>query len=142
MIENKLRTKPYKFADQSTVVIDSEGVLLPNGLHIRYNDLRYNTDSKMIYTSRKGVVNIWGGAMVENIVQALARIIVGEQMLWIAERYKVALTVHDAIMIVVPEGEKEEASRYVEQCMSRTPDWATGLPIACEVKSGTSYGDC
>ena len=47
--------------------------------------------------------------MVENIVQALARIIVGEQMLKIRERYRPVLTVHDAAVIVAPKSELNEA---------------------------------
>ena len=34
---------------------------------------------------------IWGGSIVENVVQALARIIIGEQMIRINERYKTCL---------------------------------------------------
>jgi DNA polymerase len=134
--------KPYKLDEHGVITIDSEGILLPNNLYIRYPDLRYNSDSKMIYTSRRGVVGIWGGAMVENIVQALARIIVGDQMLKISERYHIALTVHDAIVVVVPSDQREEAMKFIEDCMSTPPDWAKGLPVACEAKFGNSYGDC
>jgi DNA polymerase I-like protein with 3'-5' exonuclease and polymerase domains len=80
--------------------------------------------------------------MVENIVQALARIVVGQQMLWIQKQYAVVLTVHDAAMCVVPEEDLTNALEYVTLCMSTTPQWAQGLPIACEAKHGTSYGTC
>jgi DNA polymerase I-like protein with 3'-5' exonuclease and polymerase domains len=80
--------------------------------------------------------------LVENVVQALARIIVGEQMLLINERYKPALTVHDAAVCVVPEAELEEAEKFIVDIMSTPPLWAKGLPIACEFTSGISYGNC
>jgi DNA polymerase I-like protein with 3'-5' exonuclease and polymerase domains len=80
--------------------------------------------------------------VVENIVQALARIVVGQQMIWIAKQYRPVLTVHDAVVIVVPEKELDEALDYVRLCMSTSPDWAEGLPIACEAKYGESYGNC
>jgi len=123
------------------VTVSSAGIRLPNGLYIRYDNLRRDGE-KVIYTSRKGPVNIWGGAMVENIVQALARIIVAQQMLWIQREYRVVLTVHDAAMCVVPEEDLTNALEYVTLCMSTTPPWARGLPIACEAKHGTSYGNC
>ena len=82
------------------------------------------------------------GAVVENIVQALARCVVGEQMLKIGERYRPALTVHDAVVCVVPDDEVEEATEFIVQCMTTPPDWAKGLPVACEAKFGKSYGDC
>ena len=80
--------------------------------------------------------------MVENIVQALARIIVGEQMLRIRERYRPVLTVHDAAVIVAPEKELDQAIGFITEVMSTPPSWAAGLPVACEAKSGQSYGEC
>jgi DNA polymerase I-like protein with 3'-5' exonuclease and polymerase domains len=80
--------------------------------------------------------------MVENIVQALARIIVGEQMVWVAERYRPVLTVHDAIVCVVPVQEKEQALEFIIRMMSTAPSWCKTLPVACEAKMGASYGDC
>jgi DNA polymerase len=92
--------------------------------------------------SRKGSVNLWGGVVVENVVQALSRIIVGEQMLKIQERYPVALTVHDAAVVVVKKAELTEALAFVTETMSTPPSWAAGLPVACEAKYGVSYGEC
>jgi DNA polymerase len=80
--------------------------------------------------------------MVENIVQALARIVVGEQMLRIRERYRPVLTVHDAAVIVAPEKELDQAVGFITKVMSTPPDWAAGLPVACEANYGQSYGDC
>jgi len=134
-------TKPLKLGLHGIVTVSANGVRLPNGLHIRYKNLRRDGE-RVIYDSRKGPVSIWGGAMVENIVQALARIIVGQQMLWINREYRVVLTVHDAAMCVVPKEDLTNAVEYITLCMSTTPMWAQGLPIACEAKQGTSYGNC
>jgi DNA polymerase len=126
----------------NAVWVDTDtGIQLPNGLYIRYPKLRLH-EERMIYDSRRGPVNIWGGAMVENIVQALARIIVGHQMLRVAERYSVALTVHDAVVCVVSEAEKDAALQWIIECMSIPPDWAEGLPVACKAKWGHTYGEC
>jgi DNA polymerase len=121
--------------------ITPDGIGLPNHLHIRYNNLRIE-NGKPIYDSRKGPVNIWGGAMVENVVQALARIIVGQQMLKIREKYRPVLTVHDAAVIVVTKVEVDEALDFVTKVMSTPPDWCPDLPVACEAKWGESYGSC
>ena len=133
--------QPYTIGKHKCISVDSTGIRLPNGLSIRYPDLRMN-DKKYVYKSRRGVTSIWGGAMVENIVQALARIIVGEQMLKIKERYRPVLTVHDAAVIVCPEKELDDAVGYITQVMSTPPSWASNLPVACEAKSGQSYGEC
>lgn len=136
---------PYWYGEHECLQISKEGIRLPNGLYIRYPQLHLNTDeakSYHAYKSRAGMKPIWGGALVENVVQALARIIVGEQMLLINERYKPALTVHDAAVCVVPEAELEEAEKFIVDIMSTPPLWAKGLPIACEFTSGISYGNC
>jgi DNA polymerase I-like protein with 3'-5' exonuclease and polymerase domains len=131
----------YTIGKHGCVSIVRSGIRLPNGLSIRYPDLRLS-DKKYIYKSRRGVTSIWGGAMVENIVQALARIIVGEQMLKIKERYRPVLTVHDAAVILCPEKELDDAVTFITSVMSTPPSWASTLPVACEAKFGQSYGDC
>lgn len=138
-------TKPFYYGKHKCLIIDEQGVALPNGLHIRYPGLKYDTSeakSKYVYFSRKGPVSLWGGSLVENVVQALARIVVGQQMLEIKKRYPVKLTVHDAAVVVAPEAEKDEALAYIIECMSKPPEWASGLPVSCEAKFGVSYGDC
>lgn len=122
--------------------INSRGLKLPNGLYISYPNLRKDDGGRFIYDSRKGVVGIWGGAMVENIVQALARIIIGQQMIWIGEHYVPSLTVHDALVYVVPDSDLDNALEYIELVMSTPPNWADGLPVACEAKYAKTYGDC
>jgi DNA polymerase len=136
--------KSYYYGEHKCLKVTKEGIVLPNGLMIRYPDLKLNTEeskSQYEYKSRKGPVSIWGGSLVENVVQALARIVVGEQMLQINQRYRVALTVHDAAVCVVPAEELDEALAYVVERMSEAPDWARGLPVACEAHYGESYGD-
>ena len=133
--------KSYAIGKNECVWTTASGIRLPNKMFIRYPDLRLS-DRKYIYKSRKGITSIWGGAMVENIVQALARIIVGEQMLKIRERYRPVLTVHDAAVVVVPKSELDQAVAFITEVMSTPPNWANGLPVACEAKYGESYGDC
>ncbi len=131
----------FSLGEHSAVRVDSNGVRLPNGLYIRYPNLRIE-EERMTYDSRKGKVCIWGGSVVENVVQALARIIVAEQMLRLRERYRPVLTVHDAAVIVAPIDELQDAIAFITQVMSTPPEWAAGLPVACETKHGQSYGDC
>jgi DNA polymerase I-like protein with 3'-5' exonuclease and polymerase domains len=60
----------------------------------------------------------------------------------VAKKYKVVMTVHDAIALIVPEHEVETAVEYVELCMRLRPKWALELPLNCEAGYGRSYGDC
>jgi DNA polymerase len=128
------------------LTIEPNGIKLPNGLYIHYKGLREVADEQgkrqFVYDTRAGQTKIYGGKVVENFTQAVARCIIGEQMLKIAKRYKVVLTVHDAIGIVAREAEAEEARAYVESCMRWVPSWAEGLPVNCESGMGKSYGAC
>jgi len=137
--------EPYYLDAHKSLLITPKGIKLPNGLYIYYPDLKWDTSeakSKFTYKSRRGVNSIWGGSVVENVVQALARIIVGEQMIEINKKYRPVLTVHDAVVNVVPETDVEEALSFIMSTMSTPPIWATGLPVACEAHDGSSYGAC
>jgi DNA polymerase len=128
-----------------------QGIRLPNGLYLRYPNLRLvqDTDSgkqQYVYDTKKGKTvvpnRIYGGKVIENVCQALARIVIGEQMLLISKRYRPVMTVHDAVAIVAPAREADTAQAYVEQCMRTRPAWAPTLPLNCEAGSGKTYGEC
>jgi len=121
------------------------GVELPSGLVMRYDDLEFEQGERGVefsYKTRRGRTRIYGGKVTENVCQAIARCIMGEQMLAIAKKYKPVLTVHDSVVCCVPDDELDEARQYIEACMSTTPSWAEGMPITCESGIGKSYGDC
>jgi DNA polymerase len=127
--------------------VPGKGLTLPSGLHIQYPNLRTVTNAEtgkreLVYTSKGLPVRIYGGKVVENICQAVARQVVAEQMLRVSKRYKVVLTVHDAVAIIAKKDEAAEAQAHLEECMSWNPKWAVGLPLACESGVGASYGDC
>jgi DNA polymerase len=137
--------QPYYLDMRNALLVTPKGIRLPNGLYIYYPGLTWDVSeakSKFVYKSRRGMISIWGGSVVENVVQALARIIIGEQMIEINKKYRPALTVHDAVVCVVPETEVDEALSFIITTMSTPPSWATGLPVACEAHHGASYGDC
>lgn len=124
---------------------ERSGIKLPSELYIYYEDLSGYQNSQGVeytYKVRRGRKKLYGGKVVENVCQGIARCIIGEQMLRIAKKYPVVLTVHDSIACCVPDEQVDEAQRYVEDCMRWTPDWAEGLPINCESGKAKSYGEC
>jgi DNA polymerase len=140
---------------------DESGVHLPNGMKLRYPMIqraqrghRYMADPKT-YIKLAALrmagepMNddelpwsyIYGGKVVENFTQAVARIIIAEQMLALSERYPVVLQVHDELVFHAPESEADDAVAFVTQVMSTPPKWAPDLPVACEAGVGLTYGD-
>lgn len=146
LIEAMSKGKSALWGRKGVIAVHAEGILMPNGMYQRYPGLRKMRDKdgkdQYIYDSRKGTTKLYGGKLTENICQGLARCIIGEQMLLIAKRYKVVMTVHDAVACVVPEAEAEKAVAYVMECMRHVPAWAKGIPLNCESGYGKSYGDC
>jgi DNA polymerase len=143
----------------SQIGYSSDGIVLPNNLLIKYPALRRDAEGYSYIgdarTFRKLAVQrlagstdggidwtrIYGGKVVENITQAVARIVVSEQMARIGQRYKVVLQVHDEVVVICPENEVAECRAFMEEVMSTPPTWAPDLPVACESGSGVSYGD-
>ena len=123
------------------VFLGESGFVLPNNVLLEYPNLKQE-QGDFTYRARRMEVRIYGGKVVENICQAVARCIIACQMGWISEHYKVALTVHDSLVCVVKDEEVEEARRFIEECMREAPEWAEGLPLDCESGIGKSYGEC
>tara|TARA_Y100000389_G_scaffold195406_1_gene226782 strand:- start:431 stop:1714 length:1284 start_codon:yes stop_codon:yes gene_type:complete len=147
MVKQLANHRAVQFGKKGIIGVDPENqaLIVPNGLKIFYPDLhgeQSESGFEYTYKVRRGRTRIYGGKVIENVCQAIARCIIGEQMLLINKKYKVVLTVHDSIACCVPDEEVAEAQAYVERCMRWTPDWAEGLPVDCESGTGKSYGDC
>ena len=147
MLEELSKNSAVSIGEQSVIepIAALQGVRLPSGLVMRYEDLTGEQNEKGLeftYKTRRGRTKIYGGKFVENACQAIARCIISEQMLLIDKKYPPVLTVHDSIVACVPEEEVNEAQQYIEECMRFVPDWAEGLPLDCESGVAKTYGDC
>lgn len=124
---------------------------LPNGMAIRYDDVEMGDEVTYIKRFRVHVTKeptvirgrLYGGLEVENRTQALARIVVAEQALAIADelkdRWQLVMTTHDELVGVVPARSAQRALKVVKGVMSTTPSWAPGLPIAVDAHVSQRY---
>jgi DNA polymerase len=143
VLELMLHNKPADVDHVGLMTLEPfTGISLPNKLMQNYPELARHTNGDYTYQTRMGPNKIYGGKVAENLCQAVARCIIGAQMIEIEKRYRVVLTVHDAIACVVPEDEAHEARAYIEECMRTPPAWAQGLPLDCESGMARNYGDC
>jgi DNA polymerase len=118
-------------------------VLLPSGLKLYYPDLA-KLDNQWYFSAKGTITKLYGGSLLENITQALARIIVMDAAMRIYKRtgYRFALQVHDELVYVVPDEEVEGMCQIMTEEMVRRPAWATDLPLAVDpVGIGQSYGE-
>ena len=123
-------------------------IRLPNGMFLQYFGLHGTAEitrddlvmTETTYLTRTGRSKLYGGLLTENVVQALSRIIIGEQMLKIHDAgYRIVCMTHDEIICVVPAKKADKALAHIIEIMSTAPNWASGLPLSAEGGYDTSY---
>jgi len=131
-------------------VFEHERITLPSGLYLRYANLRQvrtSDGTEWVYDYGGETKRIYGGALLENIVQALARIIVMDAAIRVEQQVNpcgigLALQVHDALCYVVPDTLVPLVGSVLHAEMHKRPWWAPDLPLAADMHFGPNYGDC
>jgi len=126
----ELRGERYRCLEVGT-----NSLLMPNGMALRYEDLRVNQDNSLSYKFRKGRETTWGGRIAENVIQALARLVITNSMLRLDKQHPdmdVALTVHDEVVAVAPEDNPDARMKTIIEDLCIPPEWAPDLPLDAE----------
>lgn len=122
---------------------EANTIWLPNGMSLKYPDLKQAVGDKgwpeWTYQSGDQRKKIYGGLLCENIVQALARIIVGWQMLQISKKYRVVMTTHDEIVTLPKTAQAEACIKFMAKWMSTPPPWCSDIPLNCEGGYAANY---
>ena len=122
-------------------------VRLPNGAFIYYPKLRqvYNEENdrwEWVYGVGKSRYRLYGAKLLENVVQALARVQMSSAWLKLVDAgYKVRLTVHDELVVVAPEDEAEHVKALMHQYLVAVPDWLPNVPLEAEVSYAKRWGE-
>jgi hypothetical protein len=114
---------------------DTGYIHMPNGLYMRYPHLEIDDEGNMSYLTKMGRNKLYGGLLVENIIQCLARCIVAGQMLDVQAEVpeaRIATMSHDEIVTVCHEDDADEVFEKISAIMHRAPAWAPDLPLAAE----------
>jgi DNA polymerase len=123
--------------EHKCVTFIHQGIRLPSGRLIQYPNLRFehrdgDEYGSWVYGFGKDTKFLHGGIIDENIVQALARDVMGDKLLEIDERYRVVSSTHDEAIYLALEDEADEALQFGLSVMSVSPDWAPDLPLSAE----------
>lgn len=115
-------------------------IKLPSGRKLCYWNARIKTDpvtgkESIFYmgvnqeTKRWGEAETYGGKLVENIVQAVARDCLAVAMTRVdAAGYTIVMHVHDEMIADVPIDDRD-APEIINDIMGQPIDWAPGLPL-------------
>lgn len=134
-----------KTLDFGPVTLMRGEILLPSGLSLYYHDL-YQADGNWLFTYGGKIKRLYGGALLENISQSLARIVIMDAAIRIRRRLdkygiRLALQVHDELVYIVPEKVAPLVKQIVLEEMNRRPVWGLDLPLASEAGIGPNYGE-
>lgn len=145
------------FGPDGVLQYEGTSIWLPNGMGLHYPGLRalWNSQTNELvgfkYKSNGADKHIYGGLLCENIVQALAGVIIREEMVEVDNLYtktklrkgeiaKIATMTHDEIVSVVPERLAQKLLDGNLKIMKTPPAWAPDLPINAEaVGWATNY---
>jgi len=141
MARNPLETIP-----DGPVSFSFNEVTGPSNLKMFYPRL-YKIDGNWSYDDAGQWNKIYGGKLIENIVQHMARVFIMQVALRMDPHVRehsarLVLQCHDELVYCVPDQSVELLKRLLHREMTVPPTWATGLPLATDVKSGPNYGAC
>lgn len=146
--------------DKGILQLEGNCVVLPNGMKLVYRDIRCEKNEngfdqyvywgRNIRTKKPDWENTFEGRMVENAVQALARIVLTTQMGWIKAEFRkrgwsrddahLAMQVHDELIVCCREDIAEEVLEIMQHYMAKPPHWAADLPLGSDGDIAKRYG--
>jgi DNA-directed DNA polymerase len=146
--------------DKGILQLEGNCVVLPNGMKLVYRKMRvdknergfdqYTYWGKNVRTKKPDWENTFEGRMVENAIQALARIVLTTQMSWIKAEFRkrgwsrddahLAMQVHDELIVCCREDIAEEVLEIMQHYMAKPPHWASDLPLGSDGDIAKRYG--
>lgn len=144
-LETVLMDMTYKGTDTTLgpLKIGFETMTGPNGLKLQYPQLGYR-NKQWSYLSADGWTNLFGGKVLENIIQFLSRIGICEQMVLVAAMAeylggRCVLQVHDEIVTLIWNSVIDKFDDFVNEVMHQPLSWMPLCPLASEADIGPTY---
>jgi len=130
---------PDDLAHYDKLQFDMKGdwlrIKLPSGRYLSYpnaeiDEGRITFDGMSQFTKQWTRLETYGGKLVENIVQAVARDVFMRGMKYAEEAgYEVCIRVHDELITETPDTPDFNVAE-LSSIMATKPSWAVGLPLA------------
>jgi DNA polymerase len=133
----------FNLFDKPFLPISGTTLTLPNGSPIYWPELQWDVNWKAFKFLHKKSrwARIWGGFLTQNIVSALASVLVRGAMLRIrAHGFKIVLQEHDAVgVLVLDDANAESTLQLLVDEMRRPPEWGPDLPLDAEGSLAETY---
>lgn len=147
VIGTMAQSSDTEFYQDGPIKFGRHKIVGPNGLEMRYDNLRFDHATQQWLFNYGGYAHkLYGGKLLENIIQFLARIAVMQVAVRLRKPVaslgaRLVHTAHDELVYIAPDETTEQVQALLRQEMMRTPDWAPGLPLSCDINNGVSYGE-
>jgi DNA polymerase len=149
MLESVRNCSNYAMGNGNIITSGLDCMMKPNGMSLGLPNLRkIRTDDgreSWVYDKLLGrsiiPEYIHPSKTFQRCIQSLARDIIAEQLIAVAKKYDVVMTIHDELVMLCPEDDVDECVKYIRQCMTTAPAWCADLPLDCEVGVGDNYGE-
>jgi hypothetical protein len=135
------------------LTIKNKKIYLPSGQPVNYDSLEFHVPDSgeevrdferngyWRMRTRQGWKKMWGSKIVQNMCEAVSRVIVSQAMNRITSMgYRVLNWPYDELLVLVPKDGKEE--QHAERCadeMRIAPAWLSNLPLDAEWSLGERY---
>jgi DNA polymerase len=119
-------------------------VLMPNGRPLVYNEIRASRGERgwpeLSYQGHHSREKLYGGKIVENLIQSLTREFLAEAMVQADDAgLAPVLHVHDELVCEVPASDEADAREALHAIMTTVPEWAEGFPLGAAGHVGKRY---
>ena len=134
-----------EYNHKGVFTIKKEEIVLVNGMSLKYpnieicKDERGHTEYRFGIGDKKG--KLYAGRLCNNIVQALARIVMSDGMLRIAKQLDVVGTVHDEVLALAPAAEAKQWLLWMKEQMVLEPKWLPSIPLKSDGGFHQRYGE-
>ena len=133
-----------EYVHKDVLVFRKEEIALPNGMSIRYPNLRIEKDEKgrpqFVYGDGAETTKLYAGKVTNNVTQALARIVMTDGLLKVSAKIPLVGTVHDEGLGIVKEADGQKALGWMLRRMTEEPAYMPGIPLAAEGGVHRRYG--
>jgi len=139
--------------------VEHNAIRFPNGMRMEYHNLRQEemlnydglVETNWVYDDKEDrkIRKVYGGKVIQNVTQKLARDVVFEQKCRIERRigtYErqgegIVMSTHDEPVALVREDRADETLAIMIEEMSQAPTWWPSLPVKAEGDIGVRYSD-
>ena len=145
--------RPGRDCEWGPLTIKNKRIYLPSGQPVVYDCLEFHVPDSdedcrdferngyWRMRTRRGWKKMWGSKIVQNMCEAVSRVIVSQAMNRItAMGYRVLNWPYDELLILIPRDGREE--KHAERCaaeMKIAPDWLPQIPLDAEYSLSERY---